>query len=66
MGRHLLKGGWECPSNTVWSNGRISRYFCERPIWTASVRFKSLARYMSRLRIVRRVNLERRHYGGRH
>ena len=22
MGRHLLKGGWECPSNTVWSNGR--------------------------------------------
>ena len=53
-------------SNTVWSNGRISTYFCERPIWTASVWSKSLARYISRLCLVRWVNLERRHSSSRH
>ena len=69
MGRHHTKGFSENhsrSSNTVWSNGRISPYFCERPIWTASVWSKSLARYISRLRIFRGRNLERRHYGRRH
>ena len=31
-------------SYTVWSNGRISPYFCERPIKSASIWSKSLAR----------------------
>ena len=34
------------------SNGRISPYFCERPIETASIWPKSLARYIPRLCIV--------------
>ena len=37
-----------------------------RPIWTASVWSKSLARYTSRPCIVRGRSLERRHYGRRH
>ena len=53
-------------SNTAWSSGRISPCFCERTIWTASVWSKSLARYFSRLCIIRGEILERRHYGGRH
>ena len=53
-------------SNTVWSKGRISPYFCERFVATASVRLKSLARCISRLCIIRGGDLERRHYGRRH
>ena len=64
--RKAVRNALKRTSNTVWSNGRISPYFCERPISTASVWSKSLAGYISRLCIVRGVNLERRHYGRRH
>ena len=41
MRKHLTRGGSEKPlqrtSNTVWSSGRISPNFCERPVATASV-----------------------------
>ena len=43
LGKQLTKGGSEClsrTSNTVWSNGRISPYLCERCIETTSVRIK--------------------------
>ena len=40
-------------SDTVWSNCRISPYVFERPIWTASVWLRSLARYILPLCIVR-------------
>ena len=53
-------------SNTVWSNGRMSSFFCERPVATTSVRHKSLARYISRLCILRTRNVKRRHYGRGH
>ena len=53
-------------NGSVWSDGRVSPYLCKRPVATASVRLKSLARYFSRLCIVRGRNLERRHYGRRH
>ena len=43
-------------SSTVWSNGLISPNFCERPIWTASVWSKSLARFFPWLCIVCGVN----------
>ena len=48
------------------ADGRISPYFCERPIWTTSHCSKSLARFFPRLCIVRGENLERRHNGRRH
>ena len=48
------------------SNGRISPYLCKRPVAAASVRLKSLARYFSRLCIIRGRNLERRHCGRGH
>ena len=48
-------------SNTLWSNGRISPYFCEGHIAITSIWFKSLARVFPRLCIVRGENLERRH-----
>ena len=53
-------------NNSVWSDGRVSPYLCKRPVATASVRLKNLARFLSRLRIVRGRNLERRHHGRRH
>ena len=40
--------------------------FCEGQAWTATVWSKSLAMYILRLCIIRRVNLERRHYGRGH
>ena len=48
-------------NNSVFSDGRISPYFCQRPVATASVRQESLPRHISRLRIKRGENLERRH-----
>ena len=51
------------PSHPVWFIGRISPYFCERPIETASIRFWSLPRYIPWVCVVRRGNLERRHNG---
>ena len=39
--------------------------FCQRPVATASIRSKSLARYFSRLCIIRGGNLEKRHHGRR-
>ena len=54
------------PVTPFGANGRISPYFCEGQVATASVRFKSLTRYIRRLCIVRGVNLERRHYGRGH
>ena len=48
------------------TNSRISPYLCERHIETTSIWFKSLARYIPRLRIIRGCNLERRQYGRRH
>ena len=41
-------------------------YFCERPIEITPISSKSLARYMSLLRIVRGRNVERRHTDRRH
>ena len=61
MGRHRVEGG-----KTVWSNGRISPYFCERPIETTSIWSKSLTRYIPRSCIVCGRNLERRHHDRRH
>ena len=52
--------------NSVWSDGRRSPYFCQRPVATASVRHESLTRYIPRLCLVRGGNLERRHHGRRH
>ena len=49
-------------NNTVWSNGRISSYFCKWHIETASICSKSLARYIPRLCLVRGRNLESRHW----
>ena len=55
------------PSNTVWSNGRPSPCFCQRPIETTSIWSLSLARYIPRIcAAVRGGNLERRHLGRRH
>ena len=53
------------PGCSVWSDGRISPYFCQRPVATASLRQESLAKKTPWRRIVRR-NLERRHHGRRH
>ena len=46
-------------------NGRVSPFFCERHIGATSSRSKSLARYISRLCIVRGANLERRPFDRR-
>ena len=40
-------------SNSVWSDGRPPPYFCQRPVATASICSKSLARYIPRLYIIR-------------
>ena len=40
-------------NNSNLCNGRISPYFCQRPVATASVRQESLIRYIPRLCIVR-------------
>ena len=40
-------------SNTVWNNGRMSPCFCERAVETTVIWSKNLARYISRLCIVR-------------
>ena len=53
-------------SAVLLQSGRISPYVCERPVATASVRLKSLARYISRLCVIRVGNLARRHYDRRH
>ena len=53
-------------NNSVWLDGRISPYFCQRPVATASVRQESLAGYIPWLCTVRVVNLERGHCGRRH
>ena len=47
-------------------DGRISPYFCQRLVATASVRQESLTRNIPRICIVRGENLERRHFGRRH
>ena len=47
-------------SNAVWSNGRISPNFCERPIEITSIWSKSLARYIPWICVTRGWNLERR------
>ena len=46
------------PVIPFWSNGRISPYFCERPVATASVRLESLARYLSPLCMWRESGIE--------
>ena len=53
-------------SNSIWFDGRISPYFCQRPVATASVRQESLIRYILWLCATRGENLERRHIGRRH
>ena len=62
----VVRNAIQRTSYSVSSNGRISPYFCERPLETTSIWSKSLARYISRLCIVRGENLERRHNGRRH
>ena len=52
-------------SDTVWSNGRVSSCLYEREFAIASVRLNCLARYSSRLCVVRGENPERRHHGRR-
>ena len=47
--RKAVRNALKRTSDTVWSNGRISPYFCERPIATASVWSKRLARHISRV-----------------
>ena len=44
----------------------LSPYFCKRPVATASVRSKSLARYIPWICVARGENLERRRLGRRH
>ena len=65
--RKAVRNAFYRISNTVWSNGRISPYFCERPVATASsVRLKSLTRSFSRLCVIRGEKMERRYYGRGH
>ena len=52
--------------NTVWSNGRISTYFCEGHIAITWIWSNSLTRYIPWICVVRRRNLEKRHNGRRH
>ena len=57
---HERRFGIPCNGrNTACSNGRISPYFCERPIKSASIWPKSLARYIPWICIKRGENLER-------
>ena len=70
MGRHHI---WKAILRTsqstnysIWGNGRISPYFCQRPVATTSVWVKSLTWNIHRLCIARGENLERRHLGRRH
>ena len=65
MGRHPMRGGSECHL-TDQLYRRKNPNFCERLVETTSVWSQSLVRYISRLCIVRGVNLERRHCGRRH
>ena len=69
MGRHHTKGGSECPSK-AWSF-RLAQWlnitlFLRKTSLDCMSLEQSLARYMSRLCIIRGENLERRHYGRRH
>ena len=48
-----VRNAIEWTSYPVWSNGRISPYFCQRPVATASVRSKSLARWIPWICVVR-------------
>ena len=61
-----VRNALQWTSNTVWSNGRISPYFFERPIKITSIWSKRFARKIPRLCIVCGGNLERRHFGRRH
>ena len=64
--RKAVRNALQRNHNSVLSDGRVSPYLCKRPVATASARQESLARYISRLCIIRGRNLERRHYGRRH
>ena len=70
LGRHHMKGvlGNHLKDRLfhLVRYGRISPYFCERLVATASVRQESLTRNIRRLCIIRGENLERRHIGRRH
>ena len=70
MGRHPTRGGSEYflkkPGHSVWSDGRISPYFCQRLVATASVWSESLTRNIPRFVVYVGGNLERRHLGCRH
>ena len=46
------------PAYSVWSNDRISPYFCSRPIEITSVWFKSLPSYIPWTRVFRGENLK--------
>ena len=46
---HVFSDSVLCMGNlSIWCNGRISPYFCQRPVATASVRQESLTRYIPR------------------
>ena len=53
-------------NNSAWCNGRMSPYFCWWPAATASVRSKKLAWYIPWICVIRRENLQRRHFGRGH
>ena len=55
-------------NNSIWFGGRISPFFCQRPVATASVRKERLTRNMFlgySFHYTRRGNLERRQCGRR-
>ena len=55
-GKNFTKGGsndLQPTNDSVWSDGRISPYLCKIPVATASVRLKSLARYILWICVVR-------------
>ena len=55
VGKHLTKGDSanQRTNNSIWFEGRISPYFCQRPVATASVRKERLTRKIPRLCIIR-------------
>ena len=71
MGRHPYERRFAMPFNGSVIlfgaiNGRVSPYFCERPVQTPSIRYESVTRNIPRLCIIRGENLERRHLVRRH
>ena len=57
-----MKGGSEnhvTDQLYIWRNGRISPYFCERPVQTTSIWSKSLTRFFPWICDVREGNLGR-------